>query len=84
VSVCWLFARDRWPGDRNDADEGIEAGEVGGIGRVHRQVLGNGGDHQVGGPDSWFTACGDDVCGHTTVDTGCGLAAFLSDLRDRS
>ena len=34
----------------NDADEGIKAGEVGGIGRVHRQVFDNGGDHQVGGP----------------------------------
>jgi len=46
--------RDRRPGDRNDADEGIKAGDVGGIGRVRRQVLGNGGDHQVGGPASGY------------------------------
>jgi len=72
VSACWLFVRDRRPADRNDADEGIKAGEAGGIGRIQRQALGSGGggDHQVGGRAPWFTACGDGGCGHAAVDAG--------------
>ena len=80
--MCWLFVRDRRPGDGNNANEGIKPTEVGGIGRVQRKALGNGsgGDHQVDRPASWFTACGDDGCGHAAVDAGCGLAVFRSDL----
>src|SRR5579871_4959013 len=61
-SASWLLVGDRRPGDRDDADEGVQAGEVGGVGRVQRQPLGDrgGGDHDVEGPASWLTACGDD------------------------
>jgi hypothetical protein len=62
--------RDRWRGNWDDADEGIQTGEVGRVRRVQRQALGDcrGGDHHIDGPAPWLTACGNDGRRHATED----------------
>lgn len=74
VATGRLVAGYGWAGDRNDAHEAIDAGEVGGVGRVQRQALGDScrGDHQARDAATWLAPGGDDGGGHTPVDA-CGL-----------
>jgi hypothetical protein len=59
-------------GNRDDAHEGVQAGEVGRVGGKQGQVFGDGGsrDHQVGDPPARLTAGGDDRRRYPAVDTG--------------
>jgi hypothetical protein len=59
-------------GDRDDAGEAVQAGEVSGISRIQRQPFRYRGsrDHQVRDSASRFAARGDDRCRHAAEDAG--------------